>query len=356
MVTVDANAAAGTRGAGDGAAVETERAVPTSTIVDPRPVGESDEGEEADPNRPRAESGTPVVRTDEQPVVNDDAPRQDESQRPVVDREGVVTSTTQREAPARPINADKTESGNTNSATPSVTTDVAPTTQAHEGDAESRRDDTSRRDPQPQVVRGADTPALARAAQVEAAVQVQQAATAADRAAVLSSSTTTLDAVAGVERGATAEAERDPVVRHVSRGLTAMVNQKGGSLQMRLTPAELGRLDVRMTVQGGRVDVQMTATNAATAALLEREMPALRASLESQGLTVERLGVAMTPESNNTGGRQDGAGDQGRGERQQEDAAREQSRGRRDPESRGRRGNGTQFAERLRQHDTGSDE
>ncbi len=79
----------------------------------------------------------------------------------------------------------------------------------------------------------------------------------------------------------------------IVRGLSAMVNQRGGVMNMRLDPPDLGALRVQMTIARGVVTAEFQATTQQAQALLERGLTGLRAALESQGLTVERLTVQL---------------------------------------------------------------
>jgi flagellar hook-length control protein FliK len=127
------------------------------------------------------------------------------------------------------------------------------------------------------------------------------------------------------------------VASQAIRGLAAMVNQRGGSMTMRLDPPELGQLRVQMTIVGGNVTAEFTAGTQQTQALLDRHMTALRASLEGQGLTVERLTVHATPAAASTqhaAFRQDDGGASTQQQNQQwsnqHDAGGSESRGRRE--------------------------
>ena len=79
----------------------------------------------------------------------------------------------------------------------------------------------------------------------------------------------------------------------IVRGLSAMVNQRGGVMNMRLDPPDLGALRVQMTIARGVVTAEFQVTTQQAQALLERGLTGLRAALESQGLTVERLSVQL---------------------------------------------------------------
>lgn len=94
--------------------------------------------------------------------------------------------------------------------------------------------------------------------------------------------------------GATAT-QGDDAASAVSRGLSAAVLQKGGSLTLRLTPESLGQVRIDMQLERGSVAVRLEAGTAAAHELLESTLTMLRSSLESKGLSVERLSVHLAP-------------------------------------------------------------
>lgn len=129
------------------------------------------------------------------------------------------------------------------------------------------------------------------------------------------------------------------------RGLTAMLNQRGGAMTMRLDPPELGSMRVQMTIVGGTVSAEFQPGTAQAAALLERHMPALRQSLENQGLSVERLNVHAPPQASHPASQQQSGNADAQGDRRhggwgesgafhQHDAAGSESRGRQGQDAR----------------------
>ena len=116
----------------------------------------------------------------------------------------------------------------------------------------------------------------------------------------------------------------------IVRGLSTMINQRGGSMTMRLDPPELGQLRVQMTIIRGVVSAQFTASTAQAHALLDKNISSLRLALESQGLTVERLTVNATPTNSHQQAMNDHASDKHHHQHQRNDAGGEQSRGRRE--------------------------
>jgi flagellar hook-length control protein FliK len=116
----------------------------------------------------------------------------------------------------------------------------------------------------------------------------------------------------------------------VIRGLTAMINQRGGTMTMRLDPPDLGQLRVQMTIARGTVSASFVAQTQQARALLEKNMAALRTALESHGLTVDRLNVQSSQSSSQQGHLMNDDSTQRQQDQQRQDAAGGESRGRRD--------------------------
>ncbi|MEM6459842.1 MAG: flagellar hook-length control protein FliK [Planctomycetota bacterium] len=85
----------------------------------------------------------------------------------------------------------------------------------------------------------------------------------------------------------------------INRGLANAVNQQGGNVTLRLTPPEMGTVRISLNLQGTAVSAQFHAETDAAQRLLTQQLSQLRASLESQGLQVERLGVQALGGSSN---------------------------------------------------------
>lgn len=75
------------------------------------------------------------------------------------------------------------------------------------------------------------------------------------------------------------------------RALRSVVNQRGGSVTLRLSPPELGALRVQVQLNNGVVRAQIDAGNTAVRSLLQQQLSTLRTALESHGLTVQHLEV-----------------------------------------------------------------
>lgn len=82
-------------------------------------------------------------------------------------------------------------------------------------------------------------------------------------------------------------------IAQVARGLQNAFKQGGGSVTLRLTPAELGSIKVQLAVQDGVVQAKFTAESQAAGDLLTHQMDQLRQALQKQGLHVDRLEVQI---------------------------------------------------------------
>ena len=96
-------------------------------------------------------------------------------------------------------------------------------------------------------------------------------------------------------QGLPGDALDSPVERatmgRVLRGMQGALNQQGGSVTLRLTPAELGTLKIELAIAGGAVSARFSAETDTVRQLLSDRMAQLRTALERQGLSVERLAV-----------------------------------------------------------------
>jgi len=209
-------------------------------------------------------------------------------------------------------------------------------------------------------------PAAARAVQVNAAVQLENIAAelasgeGADRLSargarpvVMANGASLKADGAGSAAGMLSDVSGESdFSSRIVRGLSAMVSQRGGVMNMRLQPPELGSLRVQMSIIQGTVSAQFTATTEHAQMLLERNLTVLRAALQSNGLTVERLGVQLASGESSSSARHE-AGEQQHQQHQQtadHDAAGRESRGRRDgdePAFHHRRAATAEFAARL---------
>ncbi len=87
----------------------------------------------------------------------------------------------------------------------------------------------------------------------------------------------------------------------MQRGLASAVNQRGGSLLMRLQPEALGQLRIHLDITDAGVNVRMDASSEATVDALRELEAGVRESLDARGLKVDRVEVrldsSLTPSS-----------------------------------------------------------
>jgi flagellar hook-length control protein FliK len=91
----------------------------------------------------------------------------------------------------------------------------------------------------------------------------------------------------------------DPA-RFVSRVVKAVqtANDRGGPLQLRLSPPELGSLKIQLTVKDGVMSASLEADNVTTRRLLLDHLPTLRDRLAEQNIRVDRFDVDVKQENN----------------------------------------------------------
>jgi flagellar hook-length control protein FliK len=74
---------------------------------------------------------------------------------------------------------------------------------------------------------------------------------------------------------------------------------RAGEYQSRLqiTPPELGRLDIDLTIKNGRVHANLSAESAAVKEVIEANLNQLKQQLNSQGLTIDKFNVMVSPDN-----------------------------------------------------------
>lgn len=83
---------------------------------------------------------------------------------------------------------------------------------------------------------------------------------------------------------------RIKLIQRVSRAFQHL-GRNGGTVRMRLAPAELGTVRIEMRVQDNQVSARVVAETDAASQALREHLPDLRLRLESQGMRVERIEV-----------------------------------------------------------------
>jgi len=95
-------------------------------------------------------------------------------------------------------------------------------------------------------------------------------------------------------------ADRARLVHRISKAFTKM-GVDGGQIRMKMHPETLGGVLLEMRVQGRTVEATVTADNEAARGLLQQQLSELRQRLESQGMTVQKLEVALRDDSASSG-------------------------------------------------------
>jgi flagellar hook-length control protein FliK len=82
----------------------------------------------------------------------------------------------------------------------------------------------------------------------------------------------------------------------LKRGLAAVLRQNGGSVTVRMAPASLGQIRIRLDLNQGQVSARFDVGGREAHRLLESDLDVLRETLEARGLRVEDLHVTIRPE------------------------------------------------------------
>ena len=119
-----------------------------------------------------------------------------------------------------------------------------------------------------------------------------------------------LAGAAGVQGdGETTNGQDQRVADQAARALRAAVNQRGGTVTMRLNPPELGSLRVELRLEQNTVKATFDASTEQARTALTQHLSALKTSLQSHGLSVESL----TVQNSNSAGNEQLARDGGDG-------------------------------------------
>ncbi|MFG0298173.1 MAG: flagellar hook-length control protein FliK [Phycisphaerales bacterium JB047] len=93
--------------------------------------------------------------------------------------------------------------------------------------------------------------------------------------------------------------QRASILSQVQRGLAQMMRSGKGDMTIKLTPGHLGELRVQMKQDGDRVSLRLTASNDQARELLTNGSKELVHTLQSKGITVERVQIdVQVPDSN----------------------------------------------------------
>jgi flagellar hook-length control protein FliK len=84
---------------------------------------------------------------------------------------------------------------------------------------------------------------------------------------------------------------RREVMAQVQRGLASIMNTKGGTMKMRLSPDHLGEIKIELSTKDGEVQVKIDAANDDARSMLKEGLEGLRHSMESRGVRIDELRV-----------------------------------------------------------------
>lgn len=108
--------------------------------------------------------------------------------------------------------------------------------------------------------------------------------------------------------------EPDPALQaQLRQSFTAAMRSKDGVAMLRLNPAHLGTLMVRVEVQDGRVSAELRVSSDQARGLLEAHRSALRDALDARGLVVDRVVVSEQAAGEARDGSETVARDSGQG-------------------------------------------
>lgn len=85
----------------------------------------------------------------------------------------------------------------------------------------------------------------------------------------------------------------------VMERVETLVHRGGGEMTVSLSPPELGKLEIRVSTEGNRVEIEMHSENNFAKAIIENSLGDLRQSLQSQDLNLTRIDVFSGRESLN---------------------------------------------------------
>ncbi len=136
-----------------------------------------------------------------------------------------------------------------------------------------------------------DTAAKTAEIKIESVVGAMQAAPATGHATVA----TGTEAVVAGESPLT---DSQHLTDQIGRALRTVVQQRGGSMTIRLNPPEMGMVRIQVRLEGNVVQAQFEVTSEAVRTLLHQQMSQLKDALGQQGLSVDQLQVSQTGPSN----------------------------------------------------------
>ncbi len=105
----------------------------------------------------------------------------------------------------------------------------------------------------------------------------------------------------------TQSAETEAIFRQITDYIKVHVKPGVSSVEMQLTPENLGTLHIQLVAKDGKISAQFTAENETVKAALEGQMIQLRENFEQQGFKVESVEVSVRERGFESGGEQSNA-------------------------------------------------
>lgn len=90
---------------------------------------------------------------------------------------------------------------------------------------------------------------------------------------------------------------RKQIMAQVQRGLASIMNTKGGTMKIRLSPEHLGEVNIKMTTNDGHVRVEIDASQSEARLMLKEGLEGLRSAMESRGVQVDELRITGSSSS-----------------------------------------------------------
>ena len=105
------------------------------------------------------------------------------------------------------------------------------------------------------------------------------------------------------DKAAATDVRSSEGLQELARLVKTQLGQKRSSLTVHLSPAELGRVRVKVDMQDGLARVELTAETPEARDVLRKQLNELRGALEQQGIRVESLDVQLRPAEEPSNGR-----------------------------------------------------
>lgn len=90
------------------------------------------------------------------------------------------------------------------------------------------------------------------------------------------------------------ESMKQENISNIVQQARSVIKDGGGEMQIQLMPEGLGKVDLKVDVQNGNVNVEIMAENKATKSLFENSMNDIKGALENQNLRVETVKVDVS--------------------------------------------------------------